>query len=217
VIEYGLVTLASYLLGAIPFGYVLVRLLRGVDLREVGSGNLGATNAGRLLGAKWFAVVFVFDFLKGFVPAFVFGRLAVRWFDAPETIGLLYGFAAMAGHIWPVYLGFRGGKGVATAAGAVTGIAPAPTGIAALVFLLVFLPFRIVSLSSISAAVALPIAYVALTVLTGKPVLGATLYALVAMALIIVIKHRSNIRRLLRGEEPRAVRLSRKEGSGDDQ
>jgi acyl phosphate:glycerol-3-phosphate acyltransferase len=208
VIVYGLVTLLSYLIGAIPFGYVLVKLLRGVDLREVGSGNLGATNAGRLLGAKWFAVVFLFDFLKGFVPAFVFGRLAREHLGAPELIGLLYGFAAMSGHIWPVYLKFRGGKGVATAAGTVTGIAPLATGIAAVVFIGVFVIWRIVSLASISAAVALPIAHGALS---GKDAFGPTLLALTAMALIIVLKHRSNIRRLCRGEEPRAVRLKEKE------
>jgi glycerol-3-phosphate acyltransferase PlsY len=214
VIEYGLVTLVSYLIGAIPFGFVLVKLLRGVDLREVGSGNLGATNAGRLLGMKWFAVVFLFDYLKGFVPAFVFGHLAGKWYDAPEWIGMLYGFAAMAGHIWPVYLRFRGGKGVATAAGAVTGIAPAATGIAAGVFLLVFLPLRFVSLASISAAVSLPIAF---AVLEGRNAFGVTLCALSAMALIIVLKHRSNLRRLVRGEEPRAGRRPKKEALGDDQ
>ncbi len=212
-IEYGLITIVSYLIGAIPFGFVLVKVLRGVDLREVGSGNLGATNAGRLLGAKWFAGVFLFDFLKGFVPAFVFGHYSREWFNAPATIGLLYGFAAMAGHIWPVYLRFKGGKGVATAAGTVTGIAPAATGIAALAFLLAFLPFRIVSLASISAAISLPIAFV---ILEGRDAFGPTLLALVAMALIIVLKHRSNIRRMIRGEEPRAGRLSTK-GKSDDE
>ncbi len=213
-IAYGLITIASYLIGAIPFGYVLGKVLRGVDLREVGSGNLGATNAGRLLGAKWFAVVFIFDFLKGFMPAFVFGHFAGKWFDAPETIGRLYGFAAMSGHIWPVYLRFKGGKGVATAAGAVTGIAPAATGIGALVFLAVFLPLRIVSLASMCAVATLPLAHVALH---GKEAFGATLLALVAMALIIVFKHRSNIGRLIRGEEPKAVRPSKKENSADEE
>lgn len=214
-IVYGLLTLGSYLLGAVPFGFLLVRWLRGVDLRTVGSGNLGATNAARILGTSWFAVVFLFDFLKGFVPAFVVGGLAHRHLDAPETIGLLYGFAAMVGHIWPVYLKFRGGKGVATAAGAVMGIAPPAAGVAAAVFAVVFFSWRYVSLGSIAAAVSLPAAH---AVIEGKDAVGPILGALVAIAALVVFKHRSNIGRLLRGVEPKAVKKdqSRAKEAGDD-
>jgi glycerol-3-phosphate acyltransferase PlsY len=209
VIVYGLFPLLSYLLGALPFGFLLVKVLRGVDLRTVGSGNLGATNAARVLGAGWFAVVFLLDFLKGFVPAYLLARWAAHSFDAPAEIGLLYGAAAVVGHIFPVYLGFRGGKGVATAGGMVTGVAPAAAGVAALAFFAVFLPFRYVSLGSISAAVALPVAYL---LLEGGPVLRATPLVLLALALLVVVKHRTNIRRLLAGTEPKARRKEPSEG-----
>lgn len=207
-----LLALASYLIGAIPFGYLLVRFRKGIDIRTVGSGSLGATNVSRVLGGRWFAVTFALDFAKGFVPAFVLGRLAVRVFDAPAEIGILYGILAMAGHIWPVYLGFKGGKGVATAAGAVTGIAPAATGLAAIVFLAVFLAYRYVSLGSICAAVALPVAYVALGVLGGTDPVDSKLAALVVMSALIVVKHRSNLKRLLAGTESRAGRPKPEEG-----
>jgi glycerol-3-phosphate acyltransferase PlsY len=198
-----LLALASYLIGAIPFGYLLVRMLRGVDVRTVGSKTLGATNVARYLGAKWFAVVFVFDFGKGFVPAFVLGGLAHQHFAAPPEIGILYGLLAMCGHIWPVYLGFKGGKGVATAAGTVTGIAPTETGIAAIVFLILLLAFRYVSLGSICAAISLPISYFALR---GPDGFDLTLLVLVAMCVLVVFKHRTNISRLLAGTENRVGR-----------
>ncbi len=199
---YGLLPLVSYLLGAVPTGFLIVRALRGVDLRTVGSGNLGATNAARVLGARWFAVIFTLDFLKGLVPALLFGLLAQRALGAPHEVRLLYGAAAIAGHVWPVYLRFRGGKGVATAAGAVTGIAPPAAGIAFVVFLLVFLPTRYVSLGSICAAVALPAA----SALLPGGGLDTTFFLLAAIAALVVVKHRANIGRLLRGTETRAVR-----------
>lgn len=201
-----LLALASYLIGAIPFGYLLVRVLRGIDIRTVGSGSLGATNVSRVLGGRWFAVTFVLDFAKGFVPAFVLGGLAARSFDAPPEIGIVYGILAMAGHIWPVYLSFKGGKGVATAAGAVTGIAPAATGLAAIAFLVVFLAFRYVSLGSVCAAIALPIAYLLLGVVGERDPVDLTLGALALMSALIVWKHRANLRRLLAGTESRAGR-----------
>jgi len=200
VIETILLGVASYLIGSIPFGYVLVYLLRGIDVRTVGSKSLGATNVARALGTPWFAVVFSLDFAKGFVPAFVLGGIAERSFGASPEVGIAYGVAAMAGHIWPVYLRFRGGKGVATAAGAVTGITPAATGVAALVFLVTLLLGRMVGLGSMVASVALPIAYV---LLEGRDASAVTVGALVLMAALVVFKHRTNIARIAKGEEPK--------------
>jgi len=206
VIVYGLLPVLCYLLGAIPFGFLIVRARRGIDLRTVGSGNLGATNAARILGVRWFAAVFILDFLKGFISAFVVGRLAEAHLGAPQWVGLLYGLSAMVGHIWPIYLKFRGGKGVATAGGVVTGIAPAAAGITAIVLLIVLLGGRMVSLASMVAAVALPIVY---TLLEGPDAKPTTQGALVLIAALVVVKHRSNLGRIVTGTESK-IRLGKK-------
>lgn len=193
----------SYLIGAIPFGYVLVYLRKGIDVRTIGSKNLGATNAARALGARWFAVVFAFDFLKGFVPAFFMGKLAMNQFDAPAWIGIVYGVAAMSGHIWPVYLKFKGGKGVATAGGAVIGIVPGPAGLAAIVFVVTLLSVRMVSLGSILASISLPLTY---AILYASDLSGITFASLIAIAVLVVVKHRTNLQRIFDGTENR-IRL----------
>jgi glycerol-3-phosphate acyltransferase PlsY len=193
----------SYLIGAIPFGYLLVRIMKGYDVRTIGSKSLGATNVSRALGPRWFGVVFVLDFLKGFVPAFVIGPLAMKHLEGPDGIGLVYGIAAMIGHIWPVYLKFRGGKGVATAGGAVFGASWLAALVAAAVFLLVFLPTRYVSLGSMCACVSLPFSYWAFE---GDAAARLTIGAFAFIALLVIWKHRTNIRRLLAGTENRAVR-----------
>ena len=205
-IPYAILPVVSYLLGAVPFGYLLVRIMRGIDIRTVGSGNLGATNVARALGTPWFAVVFALDFLKGFVPAFWGARLAVAHLGAEREVALLYGLAAIAGHIWPVYLRFKGGKGVATASGAVVGIAPAAAGLTALVFLLAFTTTRYVSLGSVLASVALPVAYFAVERSRASRL---TVAAFALIALLIVVKHRSNLRRILNGTETRIGKSSR--------
>ncbi|MHC4473538.1 MAG: glycerol-3-phosphate 1-O-acyltransferase PlsY [Planctomycetota bacterium] len=210
-IPYVLLPVGAYLLGAVPVGYLLVRILRGIDIRTVGSGNLGATNVARALGTPWFAVVFVLDFLKGFVPAFVIARVAVAHLDAKPEVALLYGLAAMAGHIWPIYLRFRGGKGVATASGAVVGIAPAAAGLAAVVFLVTLIAFRYVSLGSVVASVALPLAYVSVE---RREASRLTVVAFALIALLVLVKHRSNLRRILAGTESRLGRKAGKEVGG---
>jgi glycerol-3-phosphate acyltransferase PlsY len=179
-------------------------------VRTVGSGNLGATNVGRLLGPRWFAVCFLLDFAKGFVPAFVLGRIGVARYGTAPEISLLYGFAAVAGHVWPVYLGFRGGKGVATASGAVVGLVPKAAGVAALGFLVVLLIWRFVSLGSIVAAVLLPLAYLLIERPGMRP--DFTFWALCAIALLVVAKHRSNVRRIVAGTEHRVGRRGADEG-----
>ena len=190
-----LLVLAAYLLGAIPNG-LLIAKAKGIDLRQTGSGNIGATNVFRCVGKGWGILAFVLDALKGFVPAFCFPRLMA---NAPDWLGLACGVAAVAGHNWPVWLGFKGGKGVATSAGMLLGIAPAAVGIGFGVFAVTVAATRFVSLGSILAAVAVPAAYLALNG-TGNKLLAGVL---VGLGLLVIVKHRANIRRLLQGAEPR--------------
>lgn len=205
---------AAYLLGSIPFG-LLLGFARGVDIRRHGSGNIGATNAGRVLGAKYFWYAFLADFLKGFAPVLVSDLLARHW-HAPVWIPLATALAAVLGHLFPVYLGFKGGKGVATTFGALVGVWPLFTVAAlmsAVVFLAVFLARRIISISSICGAITLMI----LVPVLGRwwPVFPAFMraeswHALMPLVLtawlfgvLVIVKHRGNIQRLLAGTEPR--------------
>jgi len=195
-----LLLVASYLLGAIPSSYIAGRLAKGIDLREHGSGNLGASNTFRVLGARVAAPVMAFDVAKGWFPTWFFPLwdTAFAWEWA-----LAYGAAAIVGHVFPVYMSFRGGKGVATASGVFAALAPTSVATALLVWLIVLALFRMVSLASISAAIAL--VAVLLAVETRAPVvwLGA------AIAAFVIFAHRSNIRRILRGEEFRFGRSDR--------
>ena len=190
-----LLVLAAYLLGSIPNGLLLARL-KGVDLQKVGSGNIGATNVYRCVGKAWGVAAFALDAVKGFVPAFVFPMLMT---GAPNWLGLACGAAAVAGHNWPIWLGFKGGKGVSTSAGMLLGIAPAAVGFGFAVFALTVALTRFVSLGSILAALAVPAAYLAMNGAENRLLAGA----LVVMGLLVIVKHRANIRRLLAGTEPR--------------
>lgn len=204
-----LLTIGSYLLGSVPAGF-LVGKARGVDLREHGSKNIGATNAGRVLGRRFAILVFCFDCMKGFVPVFVGERLAPDLSLAPATAGLLAGLAAIAGHVFPVYLKFRGGKGVATAAGAFIGLDPLAAAAALMTWVVVLLISRMVALASVLAAWAFPAAVLA----TQEELAGdrtLVLAASVMVGILITLRHSSNIGRILRGEEPR-ISLARKSG-----
>lgn len=192
-----LLVLAAYLLGAIPNGLLLARL-KGVDLQKVGSGNIGATNVFRCVGKGWGVLAFVLDAVKGFVPAFFFPRLLE---SAPPWLSLACGVAAVAGHNWPVWLKFKGGKGVSTSAGMLLGIAPAAVGIGFAVFALAVALTRFVSLGSILAAVAVPTAYLWMNGADNRLLAGA----LVLMGGLVIVKHRANVGRLLKGTEPRIV------------
>ena len=192
-----LLILASYLLGAIPNGLLIARL-KGVDLQKVGSGNIGATNVFRCVGKGWGVLAFVLDAVKGFVPAFFFPRLLE---SAPPWLGLACGVAAVAGHNWPVWLKFKGGKGVSTSAGMLLGIAPAAVGIGFAVFALTVALTRFVSLGSILAAVAVPAAYLWMNGAENR----LLAVALVLMGGLVIVKHRANVKRLLNGTEPRIV------------
>ena len=186
--------LASYLLGAIPTGYLAGRWTRGIDLRQHGSGNLGATNTFRVLGARIAAPVMVFDVLKGFLPAALFPQwdATLEW-----SWALAYGGAAIVGHVFPVYMRFRGGKGVATAAGVFLAIAPKAVLPALVAWLVLLKLSRMVSLASITAAVTL----IASLAVTEDRV--AVLALGIGVAIFVIYAHRSNIGRIMRGEEHR--------------
>lgn len=192
---------ASYLAGSLPIGLLIGRL-RGVDLRCEGSGNIGATNAGRVLGRPWFFVVFVLDFAKGLVPPLLARRLGGAGL-APELLGLLCGVAAVVGHVFPVFLRFRGGKGVATAAGVFFALAWAPALCALVAWNVVFRTTRLVSLASLASAVILPLASFLLPRISRLTIDDRVQWATLLVGVLIVVRHKSNIGRLLRGEEPR--------------
>lgn len=188
---------AAYLLGATPTSYLVARAVRRIDLREHGSGNLGATNTFRVLGWKPALPVVVVDVLKGWFPTAYFPL----WDGAePLEWALAYGSAAIVGHVFSVFVGLRGGKGVATSAGVFMALAPWAVLIAGVVWGLTVTLSRIVSLGSLLAAVVLPVAVFA----TNEPPFEVGLS--VALSLFVFYAHRSNIRRLLRGTENRFSR-----------
>ncbi len=197
----------AYLLGAVPCAFLIARA-HGRDLRTIGSGNIGATNLARALGRKWGYFCFVLDVLKGLVPMVLVGVLLVIP-DSPVHLALwlAVGIAAILGHVFPVYLGFKGGKGVATSFGVALGLWPYFTLcalIALLVWLAVVLAWRYVSLASICASVAFPVALV--VGMLAVPAWDATvlwplLIAAILIPLLVILRHRTNIQRLLAGTE----------------
>lgn len=195
--------LGAYLIGAIPFGYLIARS-RGVNIFEKGSGNIGATNVGRVLGRKLGLLVFALDLLKGMAPVFVAGKMPV---DVQGALGLpdslRVGCAALAfvGHIFPVFLKFRGGKGVATGAGTMFMLAPLPMAIAFASFLALMASTRTISIGSIGGVIVLCFArFLSVDAPFASDHLAVTLFCLVGSTLLVV-KHRSNIRRLVNGNE----------------
>jgi glycerol-3-phosphate acyltransferase PlsY len=188
-----LLLLAAYLIGAFPSSYVVARLARGIDLRHHGSGNLGATNAFRVLGWRAATPVFLLDMLKGWLPTFYFPRI-----DGSETweLALAYGAAAIVGHVFSIYMRFKGGKGVATGAGVFLALAPIAVLIGLVVWVTLVVLTGVVSIASIAAAITLPIAVALFE--PRRPVLMLA----IALGAFVVYAHRANIRRLARGEEP---------------
>jgi glycerol-3-phosphate acyltransferase PlsY len=197
-----LIAVGSYLIGSIPFGYLAGRLC-GVDIRTKGSGNIGATNALRVLGKKWGYTVFLLDFLKAWLPV----KLALGWGIAlmvhpASAPGALAGLCALLGHSFPVWLGFKGGKGIASSAGVMVGLFSLAVFLVCLgMWLLLFTVTRYVSIASIVAAISLPVAVGILVLLHRADWLGFTVS--VVMAALAIWRHRSNIVRLRAGTEPR--------------
>ena len=187
--------LASYLLGAIPTSYIVSRTFAHIDLREHGSGNLGATNLYRVLGWKYAVPVGLFDMAKGLVPVLAFAPHV----SPSKLFGLACGIAAIIGHVFSVFVRFRGGKGVATAAGVMLALTPLAFGVAAVVWLLTVRLSGYVSLASIAAAAVLPLAVYFLD----RPDQPQILWLDVLVAAGVIALHRKNIHRLLRGTENR--------------
>jgi len=195
-ILWGLV-LAGYLLGSIPFGYLLVRLWSGRDIRAMGSGNIGATNVARTSGWTVGVVTLILDTSKGFLAVWLTGHFS----GGNIRFMMFSGLAAILGHVFPLWLGFAGGKGVATALGVFLAVCW-PAAIAAVaLFLLVVIFWRYVSLASVSAAAALPVFFYMLYAPGHAPPTAVSASALLAVA-IVIIKHRDNIERLMAGTEP---------------
>ena len=200
------VALVSYLIGAIPWGY-LIGKRQGVDIRKLGSKNIGATNVTRVIG-KWSGrLCFALDFLKGFIPVLVVTILCKKGIidDNYHIMQMAAALSAVMGHMFPVYLWFRGGKGISTTAGALLALAPYSFAIAGIVWVVVYLLSRYVSLASISAATILPICATLITWLKPElyyhsPYVLGFLYFLSVMA---ILKHSGNIKRLLNGTENR--------------
>jgi len=195
--------LLAYLVGAIPFGYLFVRLTQGRDIREVGSGNIGATNVLRTSGLAIGIVTLLLDAAKGYLAVLVTG---VMTHQDRRFMALAAG-AAVLGHVFPVYLGFKGGKGVATSAGALFGLAKFSTVGAILVFLLVVAVWRFVSLASILAAAFLPVLFLVIDY-DHQPSLAVLLVVVFCCALVIV-RHTENIRRLVAGTENKVTGLKK--------
>ncbi|MFC1561388.1 glycerol-3-phosphate 1-O-acyltransferase PlsY [candidate division KSB1 bacterium] len=197
-----LILLLGYFIGSIPFGIIVSRILRGIDIREHGSGNAGATNVMRVIGWKAGVTVLMLDAAKGFVAVYFISRIGAGNipFDF-SLVQILAGIAAVCGHIWTVFAKFRGGKGVATAAGMFIGLAPGAVLISLLVFVVVFLIFRYVSLGSLLAALTLSAVFIVRKFWLQHDIpLPLLCFTFITTALII-ITHRSNIKRLLNGTE----------------
>lgn len=214
-----LLTLASYLLGSVSTAWLLVRWRTGQDLRQVGSGNLGATNASRVLGRRIGVGIYVLDMLKGLGPTLCGDLLLAdtsggrpTFGDSDLPLGLGLGAAAFVGHCFPVWFRFRGGKGVATASGVVLGIAPLAALVAIGVFVLTVAVARMISLGSILAALTLPFAWWLLREAPPTAEDRVILGALSALAAAVIVLHRGNIARILRGEERRLGRTRPPEG-----
>jgi len=186
---------ASYVVGAIPTSHLVSRSFAKIDLRQHGSGNLGATNLYRVLGWKYAIPVGLFDIAKGAIPVLLFAPRV----SGSELYALACGVAAIIGHVFSVFVGFKGGKGVATAAGVMLALTPLALGVAAAVWAIVLMLTGYVSLASIAAAAVLPLA----VYLLEPPDTPELLWMDVAVALGVILLHRRNIERLLKGTENR--------------
>jgi glycerol-3-phosphate acyltransferase PlsY len=193
-----LIPAGAYLLGSIPFGLLFTWIFGGGDVRKGGSGNIGATNVARVAGPMPAVLTLLFDVAKGAMPVWLAGRIS----NQSATWMMIAALAALLGHCFPVWLKFRGGKGVATAAGAFLVLCPPALLGSVILFLLVLSFWRYVSLASISAAAAMPLLIYLLWAPHHAPPLIVTFGALAAAA-IIIYKHDANIQRLVQGEEPK--------------
>lgn len=198
--QYLIIFICAYLIGSIPFGYMFGKM-KGIDIREHGSGNIGATNVFRTLGKNYGIPCFLLDFAKGFVPAFCVKKfLKNDDLSVVETAAICAAIGSIFGHVFTCFLKFKGGKGVATAAGSFMGLAWFPLSLALGAWIICMFIFRIVSLSSIIAAL-VPPAIVWIDPLDHKYSLAIKILFSV-VGVLVVLRHKANIKRLLKGEEP---------------
>ena len=208
-----LITLMSYLVGSIPSGVIVSRLFFGFDIRDKGSGNMGSTNVFRVLGVRWGIVVQLLDILKGVIAVAVVSQMFTGEmpftnrtpFEDATVVKLIAGATAVVGHIWSIFVKFRGGKGINTAAGMLVAIAPIDVGVALGFFLLTFFLSGYVSLGSMMAAVTLPsfMCFRYNILHDNIPGYHTTIFFTIGVSLLVIYTHRANISRLAHGTENR--------------
>jgi len=197
--------LVSYLIGSIPTAYVFGRLLKGIDIRNFGSGNVGATNAFRVLGRGPGITVLVLDILKGFVAVVFLGNVLVSkvTFMPQETLRLILGLSCISGHNWTIFLSFKGGKGIATTFGVLGGLSikiaslKLILSLLILTWILIFVIVRIVSVASVLSGIALPV----YTIIFKES--NALILLSVLLCIFVILRHKSNLKRVFQGKEPR--------------
>ncbi len=209
--EFVLLPIVVYLIGAIPFGLIIGKL-HGIDIRKIGSGNIGATNVTRAVGKTAGRICFACDFLKGYIPVLLTARI---WMEYPWLV-LAVGLAAQLGHIYPIYLKFKGGKGVAVAAGIAMAMAPFPLLIGLGFWVILFWTTRYVAVASILASAVVPIIAILFHFLNIGDAIArswSTIAFLILIATLAILRHRSNIIRLLNGTENRFEKKKKKPAS----
>ncbi len=196
--------LVSYIFGSIPTAYIFARALKGLDIRRVGSGNVGATNASRVLGKKAGVIILVLDILKGLLPVIFLGDfIVVRSTFNQELLRIILGLSCIIGHNWTIFLEFKGGKGIATTFGVLLGLAARVAGLkivliwVILTWFIVFIPFRIVSLASVISGIGLPV--YALVFKQSRIIFVSS----IVLAAFIILRHKLNLQRLFKGKENR--------------
>jgi glycerol-3-phosphate acyltransferase PlsY len=217
-ISLGLIVLLSYIVGSIPTSIILSKLSRGIDIRDHGSGNAGGTNVARVLGWRAGVFVILIDILKGYaatqvIPKLMYGPIPFQNrtpFEDFTVIQIIAGCAAIIGHIWTAFGSFRGGKGIATAGGVLVGLASIEMLVALVVFIVVFVASRYVSLGSVSAAISVPLAMLLRHNVFHAQLQGynTLIFFSIGISLLLVYTHRENIRRLMAGTENRLTSQS---------
>jgi len=197
-----MMVLICYLVGSFPTAIIYGKLTRGIDIRQHGSGNAGATNVFRVLGWKAGVLVLLIDMAKGLVATLWIYKIATGGFIGdPEMVKILAGLSAVFGHIWTVFAGFKGGKGVGTGAGMIIGLVPGAVLVAVIIFILIVAITRWVSLGSILASLTIPVYLFIKRFLLLLPVSNTLLIFGLLIPVLIIFTHRSNIKRLLNGTE----------------
>lgn len=220
------VLLISYLLGSVPTSLWIGRMFRGIDIRDFGSGNAGATNTFRILGWPSGVAVLTLDFFKGFVSTYWVSQLAwsigtgpvtIPAWDVDAFVQIACGFMAVFGHAVPVFAGFRGGKGGAAAAGMLYGIEPVSISISVGIFLLLMFTTRYVSLGTVVSTAVYPLSQLVLRYIVGWQIDGSVIILSSVASLFIIYKHKANLKRLLNGTENRIKTFKPRKGMSEEE